>query len=478
MRGARAPFTLQKNHKTLVTTRARVILRVNAMEETARLAESIRELLGSGRDERLSNVLEDAHAADVSSVLRELAVAEQVHVFRLLSRQQQGAVLAELDDATRQELFRSLDEVEVSRVLERMPSEDVVEVVEELPKEQADKLLDLMEEEKSEEVQELLEYAEGTAGRLMAPAFVAVHEESTVAQAIDHIRKSASGDGAFYLYVVDDHDHLVGMVPLHRLLTADPATPIRTIRSDDVQSVIVDTDQEEVARLVERYDLLEVPVVDADRRLLGRIGVDDVIDVLREEATEDIQRLGGAAGDETVLDPPQAVFVKRLAWRFVNLGTAVLAASVIGLFESSIQSLATLAVFMPIVASMGGIGTTQTATVVVRGIALGEMTGAVLRRVLWKELWLGFTTGLANGIVIAVIAWAWKGQLLLSFILGAALVFNMMVAAVVGTLVPIALKVFRIDPAIASSVIITTFTDVAGFFSFLGLSTLLIRFLL
>jgi magnesium transporter len=448
------------------------------MEETARLSESIRELLGSGRDERLANVLEDAHAVDVASVVRELEPADRVHIFRLLAHPQQGAVLSELDDATRQELLSALDEVEVSRVLDRMPTEDVVEVVEELPKEQADKLLDLMEEEKSEEVQELLEYAEGTAGRLMSPSLVFVHEEATVAHAIDHIRKAASGDGAFYLYVVDDHDHLVGMVPLHRLLTADPATPVRAIRSDDVQSVTVDTDQEEVARLVERYDLLEVPVVDAGRRLLGRIGVDDVIDVLREEATEDIHRLGGAAGDETVLDPPQTVFGRRLAWRLVNLGTAVLAASVIGLFESSIRTLATLAVFMPIVASMGGIGTTQTATVVVRGIALGEMTPAVLRRVLRKELWLALTTGLANGLVLAAVAYLWKGQILLAVILGVALVLNMTVAAVVGTLVPLALKAFRVDPAIASSVIITTFTDVFGFFSFLGLATLLIRFLL
>ena len=215
-----------------------------------------------------------------------------------------------------------------------------------------------------------------------------------------------------------------------------------------------------------------------DRRLLGRISVDDVIDVIHEEATEDIQRLGGVGGDETVLDPPRQVFRSRMTWRLINLGTAVLAASVIGLFESSIHAVATLAVFMPIVASMGGIGTTQTATVVVRGLAVGDLTRGVLRRVLMKEVWLGVTTGAANGLVIAVIAYLWKGLWLLSVILGAAMVINMCVAAVVGTLVPVALKAFRVDPAIASSVIITTFTDVCGFFSFLGLATLLIRFLL
>ncbi len=447
------------------------------MEETARLTESIKELLGAGRDDRLVGVLEDAHPADVSSAMRELDVPDRVRVFRLLTKPRAGDVLSELDDATRLELVRALDENEVSRILDQMPSDHVVEVVEELPKEEAEKILDLMQEEKSEEVQELLEYAEGTAGRLMDPHFIAVQENTTVASAIEHIRKSVSGDDAFYLYVLDDHDHLVGLVPLHRLLKADPATPVRLIRNEDVESVQVDTDQEEVARLVERYNLLQIPVIDANRRLLGTISVEDVIDVIHEEATEDIQRLGGAAGDEALLDPPQTVFPKRMIWRLVNLGTAILAASVIGLFETSIQALATLAVFMPIVASMGGIGTTQTATVVVRGIALGEMSGSVLRRVLWKELWLGFMTGLGNGLVVAAIAYVWKGQVLLSIILGVALLFNMLVAAVVGTLIPVALKTFRIDPAIASSVIITTFTDVFGFFSFLGLATLLLSFL-
>jgi magnesium transporter len=448
------------------------------MEELERLRESIKLLLVEGRDERLSDVVDDAHPADVSRVIRELPHDDQVRLFRLLSPQHAGEVLAELDDPTLRELVSSLPEVEVSRVLDRMPPEQVVDVVEELPKKRADDILELMEEEKSEEVQELLEYGEGTAGRLMSSEFVAVREDTTVAEAIEHIRKAASGEGPFYLYVVDDHDHLVGVVPLHRLLAADAATPIRVLRTDEVESVRADTDQEEVARLVQHYNLIQIPVVDVNRRLLGTIGVDGVIDVMREEATEDIQRLGGVGGDETVLDPPRAVFVKRNLWRLINLGTAVLAASVIGLFESSIQTLATLAVFMPIVASMGGIATTQTATIVVRGIALGDMSASVLRRVLWKELWLGLSTGGVNGLVIAVIAYLWKGQLLLSLILAVALVANMLVAAVVGTLIPIALKTSRVDPAIASSVIITTFTDVFGFFSFLGLATLLIRFLL
>jgi magnesium transporter len=449
------------------------------MAEGTRLTESVKELLAAGREERLAMVLEDAHAADISQTIRELELQDQVRLFRLLNAQQAGAVLSELDDQVLLELVRTLDDTEVSKIFDQMPSDDVVEVVEELPPEQAEKILDLMEEEKSEEVQELLDYGEGTAGRLMSPRFVAVNEHMTVSQAIEQIRKAALTDEAFHvLYVVDDHEHLVGVVPLHRLVTAEPTTPIHLIRSDGIESVTADTDQEEVARMVERYNLLELPVVDGDRRMLGRIAVDDVIDVIHEEATEDIQRLAGVAGDETVLDPPRTVFPKRLVWRLINLGTAIVAASVIGLFEGSIQSLASLAVFMPIVASMGGIGTTQTATVVVRGIALGEMTRTVLLRVMAKELWLGLTTGLTTGLVLAVVAWLWKGQILLSLILAVALLFNMVVAAIVGTLVPVALRAFRIDPAIASSVIVTTFTDVCGFLSVLGLATLLLRFLM
>jgi magnesium transporter len=448
------------------------------MEERERLAQQIRDFLEGGQERRLIDLLEDVYPADLASALRELPHEDQVRVFRLLSSPLAGAVLSELDDAIQRDLVRALDEAEVSRILDTMPSDHVVEVVEELPKEEADKILDLMEEEKSEEVQELLEYKEGTAGRLMSPRFVAVQEGSTVAEAIEHIRKAASGDAAFYLYVLDDHEHLVGVVPLHRLLTADPATPIVAIRDDDVESVSVNTDQEEVANLVRRYNVHEVPVVDGRRRLLGTISMEDVIDVIQEEATEDIQRLGGAGGDETIFDSPRSVFPKRLVWRVVNLATAILAASVIGLFEGSIRELAILAVFMPIVASMGGIGTTQTATVVIRGIALGDLTSGVLRRVLLKELWLGAATGLATGLLITVFAYLWKHQWLLALILGLAMLFNMLVAAVVGTLVPVALKTLRIDPAIASSVIITTFTDVFGFFSFLGLATALIRFLL
>lgn len=449
------------------------------MEDTVKLGEAVRELLASRRHQRLAGLLDEAHPADIAAALRDLPLVDQVLVFRRLDQERAGLVLSELDDQQLLDLVRALDEVEISGILDRMQADDAAQVVDELDEEQAEKVLDLMKEEKSEEIQELLEYGEKTAGRIMSPEVLAVHEDLTVAQAIDQVRKAPVAESAHSLYVVDDHDHLVGVLPLRRLITADPATPVRLIcQQEDVVSVAPETDQEEVARLVAKYDLVSVPVVDRDRRLLGVITVDDIIDVISEEATEDIQRMAGAGGDETVFDSPRTVFPRRLLWRVANLGTASLAASVIGLFEHTIQAVATLAVFMPIVASMGGIGTTQTATVVIRGLALGDMNAGHLWRVLRKELALAATTGAANAAMMGLIAYLWKGQLLLAVIVGVALMFNMLVAATVGVVVPLLLRAFRIDPAIASSVIITFFTDICGFFSFLGLATLLIRFLL
>jgi len=443
--------------------------------------ESVRRLLRMGATPNLLNLLQKQHPADLAQIFSELSERERHAAFNVLVEKNGKLAMEALSEVGPEkgaQLLALRSAEEIARLLQELPSDDAAALIDHLPEELSAAVLVLIRPKIGGGVTELLEYEEQTAGRLMNPNVFALAEDLTAGESITALQQARDVEMVFYLYVVDDRRHLVGVVSLRRLLLVPPDTPLKRIMTAEVYSVRVDTDQEEVARQVASYNLLAIPVVDAENKLTGVVTVDDVIDVIREEATEDIQRLGGVAGDETVLDPPRAVFPKRNLWRLINLGTAVLAASVIGLFESSIQTLATLAVFMPIVASMGGIATTQTATVVVRGIALGDMTTSVLRRVLWKELWLGVTTGAANGLVIAAIAYLWKGQLLLSLILAVALLFNMLIAAVVGTLIPLALKAFRVDPAIASSVIITTFTDVFGFFSFLGLATLLIRFLL
>ncbi|HEV8311063.1 MAG TPA: magnesium transporter [Methylomirabilota bacterium] len=448
-------------------------------EETSRLQQEVSRLLADPEPhpEQLTELLESTHPADLARVLRELPIGDQVRLFRDLPRERAGAVLAEMDDDSLLELVQALDQGEVSEILDRMPPDEAADVVETLPEAQAEQILDLMKEEESEEVQELLRYGESTAGGIMTPEFVAVHEDMTVGQALDHVRKSAAAEGLFYVYVVDDHDHLVGVVPLRRLITADPSTPVHAIRRADVVSVSADTDQEEVARLVTKHNLVAVPVVSKDNRLLGTITVDDVIDVIHEEATEDIHRLGGVAGDETIFDPPTKVVRRRFFWLLVNLPTAILAASVVALFEPAIQTAAVLAVFMPIVAGMGGNAGIQTFTVIVRAIALGDLTLANTRKVLAREVLIGVANGVGTGLAAGLIAYLWKGNAWLGLILGLAMITNMLVAGLAGTLIPVALKLIHVDPAVATGVIVTTFTDCFGFLSFLGLATALLRFL-
>jgi magnesium transporter len=277
--------------------------------------------------------------------------------------------------------------------------------------------------------------------------------------------------------VVDDRGKLSGVLSLRQLLLKRPETRLKDIMETDVIRVTADTDQEEVAQLVASYNLLAVPVVDPQNNLVGVITVDDVIDVIKDEATEDIYRLAGVAGDERVFTPAKESLRKRLPWLGVNLATAFLAASVVGLFTGTIDALPILAVFMPIVAGMGGNAATQTLTVIVRGIALGELTWGNSRKALLKEAVVGIGNGVALGLVAAAVAWATRGDPVLGIVLGTAMVINMFVAATAGVLIPLGLRAANVDPALASSVFITTMTDVFGFFSFLGLATIFAHYL-
>jgi magnesium transporter len=366
---------------------------------------------------------------------------------------------------------------DIARLVQEIPSDDAAALVDNLPEDLSTAVLDLMRPRESGVVEGLLEYDEKTAGRIMNPTVFALSEDLTVGEAITELQNHRDIEMVFYLYVVDERRHLVGVTSLRRLLLVSPETPLKRIMTADLISARVEMDQEEVARQVAAYNLLAIPVVDEENKLVGIITVDDVIDVIKDEATEDIYRLAGVTGDERAFTPAMESLRKRLPWLGVNLVTAFLAAAVVALFEGTIDAFPVLAIFMPIVAGMGGNAGTQTLTVVVRGIALGELTWSNARKALVKEITVGVGNGIALGLAAALVVWATRGNPALGIILGLAMVVNLFVAAAAGTLVPLGLRAANVDPALASSVFITTMTDVFGFFSFLGLASLFSRYL-
>jgi magnesium transporter len=386
--------------------------------------------------------------------------------------------LSELGPEKGAELLALRSAEDIARLSQEIASDDAAALVDQLPEELSAAVLELIRPKPGGGVTELLEYEEQTAGRLMNPNVFALSEDLTAGEAITALQTARDVEMVFYLYVVDERRHLVGVVSLRRLLLVPPETPLKRIMTSDIYSARVDTDQEEVARQVASYNLLAIPVVDAENKLVGSITVDDVIDVIKDEATEDVYRLAGVSRDDGILTPPKESLRRRLPWLLVNLITAFIAASVVGLFSHTIDRVVALAVFMPVVAGMGGNAATQTLAVVVRGIALGELTWSNARHALIKEGLVGLGNGVAIGLVGAVLVWVvTRGDWPLGLILMAAMVINMFVAAIAGTLIPLGLRVLKIDPALASSVFITTFTDVFGFLSFLGLATIFIRFL-
>jgi magnesium transporter len=444
--------------------------------------DSVKRLLRMGATANLVNLLQKQHPADLAQVLSELPEKERKSSFSLL---------IERNSKLAMEALSELGPEGAARLLSDRPAEEIVKLIQELPTDDAAAIIDYLPEELStavlEQIQkrpaggdvgELLEYPEQTAGRIMNPKVFALSEDVTAGEAITALQESRDVEMVFYLYVIDARRHLVGVVSLRRLLLVPPTTPLKRIMTTDVISVRVDMDQEEVARQVASYNLLAIPVVDEENKLVGVITVDDVIDVIKDEATEDLYRLAGLAGDERVFTRPSESLRKRLPWLIVNLGTAFMAASVVKLFQATITEVVALAVFMPIVAGMGGNAATQTLTVIVRGIALGELTWVNSRKALTKEAAVGLINGIALGVLAAGVAWLMRGSPIIGILLAAAMVINMTVATVAGTLIPLGLKALKIDPALASAVFITTFTDVCGFAAFLGLATLFIRYLM
>jgi magnesium transporter len=442
--------------------------------------DSVKRLLRIGATANLLNLLQKQHPADLAQIFGSLHDNERHAVFSVLVERNPRLAMETVSEMGPEQgalLLTGRSAEEIAKLLQEIPSDDAAALIDYLPEELSQEVLELMRRRESQQVESLLEYGEQTAGRIMNPSVFALNEDLTVGEAISALQSSRDVEMVFYLYVVDSCRHLVGVTSLRRLLLVSPETPLKRIMTPEVISVRVDTDQEEVARQVASYNLLAVPVVDEENKLEGIITVDDVIDVIKDEATEDLYRLAGVAGDERVATPPFEALRKRLPWLGVNLVTAFVAASVVALFEGTISRVTALAVFMPIVAGMGGNAATQTLTVIVRGIALGELSWGNAQKALLKEIVIGLGSGFTLGVIAAGVAWVAKGQPMIGLLLGLAMLCNMLVATVAGTLVPLGLKAMRIDPALASSVFITTFTDVVGFASFLGFATVFLQYL-
>ncbi len=440
--------------------------------------DSVKRLLRIGATANLLNLLQKQHPADLAQLFGELTDRDREAAFSVLAERNGRLAmeaLSEMGPEAGAILLSTRSAEDIARLAQEIPSDDAAALIDYLPEELSTAVLDLMRPKESGVVENLLEYDEQTAGRIMNPHVFALNEDMTVAEAITELQGARDVEMVFYLYVVDERRHLVGVTSLRRLLLVSPETPLKRIMTADLISARADTDQEEVARQVASYNLLAIPVVDEENKLVGVITVDDVIDVIKDEATEDILRLAGVSGDERVFTPARESLKLRLPWLGVNLITAFLAASVVAIFERTISTLTVLAVFMPIVAGMGGNAATQTLTVIVRAIALGELTWANARKALFKEIAVGAGNGLAIGVIAAVVVALFRGDPAIGLLLGVALIFNLLVAAVAGTLVPLGLRAAGVDPALASAVFITTFTDVAGFASFLGLASLYLR---
>ncbi|MFQ5879222.1 MAG: magnesium transporter [Dehalococcoidia bacterium] len=442
-------------------------------QEIEPLAEQLEALLQRGQVDELVQFVASTHPADQADIFRRLEPELRRTFVSLLSAEGQARLLEYLDEEERQGLARQMPRDSLARVLDKTANDVAADVLRRLPAAEAARVLSTMAA--APDVTPLLGHADTTAGGLMTRGFVALHREMTAQEAINYLRlRRPQAEEYYYLYVLDEENLLQGVVNLRALVTAPPQDRIGEIMAPDVIAVAPGTDQEEAARLIQRYRLRALPVVDAGNRLLGITTIDDLMAVASEEATEDMQRMVGLPGDESLATPLVASVRRRLSWLFLSLPTAFLAAAIVNAFEKTIEQAAALAIFMPIIAGQGGNAGVQTLTLVVRGLALGEVDIRDVRGVLGRELAIALIKGVTFGLVVGVIAWAWKQNPALGLVAGAAMMANMVVAGLVGTLVPIVLRWLRLDPAIASGIFVTTFTDVLGFLTLLGLATFLI----
>jgi magnesium transporter len=440
------------------------------------LYESIKRLLRRNATVHLKKIVNKTHAADLSAVFRSLPLSQQHSLFALIDDvEQKGILFSELEDVDLMELIDEMPVDEIVTIMESMPADDVADLIGKLPVEKADTILEKMQQEGSEEVEGLLRYGDETAGGIMVPDFIALSEDITAKEAIESIQRDyVDVEMPFYLYVVDQYGKLVGVSSLRQLVVVPAEKALKDFMTTDVFAAQTDMDQEEVAKIVSSYDILAVPVVDESNRLVGIVTVDDVIDILRKEATEDILKMAGA-GEEFVETQSVVRSIRiRAPWLFASCIGGIVAFFIIEHFEESLKVLTYLAAFIPVIMGMGGNIGTQSSTIVVRGLATGRLNVRDIWSVVSKELAIGLILGIVYGVIIGVVAQVSFGTSAFALSVGLAVISSMTVAALVGSMVPMLFARFNIDPAVATGPFVTTSIDIISVFFYFKIATTLL----
>ena len=440
------------------------------------LVDSIKRLMRRGATTNLRKIVNKTHAADLSIIFRSLPVVQQLQLLDMVKdTEKKGILFSELDEDTFVALSNELELEDIVEVLEQMPSDDVADLIGRLPDEKSDAILEKMKKEGSEEIEGLLKYDDDTAGGIMVTDFIALPQDLTVRKAIERIQTEYHDvEMPFYLYVVDEYGKLVGVSSLRQLVVVPPETPLKQFMTTDVFAVGTDVDQEEVANLVERYDILAVPVVDDTRRLVGIVTVDDVIDIFRQEATEDMLKMAGVSEEyvetQTVLRSTKT----RLPWLLASCAGGIMALFIIGRFEGALNRFAYLAAFIPVIMGMGGNIGTQSSTIVVRGLATGRINVRDFWHVVSKEFTIGLVLGLFYATLIASVAQFQYTIEMLALTVGLAVVVSMTISALVGSGVPLLLARINVDPAVATGPFVTTSIDIISVYCYFILATTLL----
>jgi len=422
------------------------------------------------------NLIDEMRPADVADLIEHLDPSERLNIFELLEPVGAGEVLVEIEAPVQERILSDLDNQIISEIVHELDSDDAADLVGDLPAARAKEIIETLEDDVSEELEKLLPYPEDTAGGIMALEFVAVKADSTIQESVETIRENREEvENVYYIFVVDDFDKLVGVVSLKDLVLEPPERKISEIMNPEVISVDIDTDQEEVAKLVQRYDLVSMPVVDKEYRLVGRITHDDIIDVIEEEVNEDIALMAGVIHQEITEESFLKISRARLPWLIVGLFGGILAAWVINQFEASLQKILALAFFFPVIMAMGGNTGTQASTVAVRGLATGDISLVNVGKRLWVEMKVALINGIICGVLLGLIVGVWLSDYRLGMIVAISLIIIILNSGFIGASVPLVLKRLDIDPALASGPFVTTTNDILGLLIYLGLVTFFFR---